>query len=290
VKAGESTRNLELTLNPSVGLRGRVIDAEDGKPLGQAWLLFHNGDVKDEQRVFTDKEGRFTARMAPTPRGDMTFIAHERVALRIQDALLVAGVKDLGDVAVERGGVIDGVVVREDGTPAEQPHVTVVSVVVGIAICEAHLQADGAFTGWRVGKGEHELHVLEHPPLGVVGQWDKVIVRGCVAGMEDVRVVVIDGPGVLVRLHVAGDAPDAAPRPVPSVHATIRPHGDAAPRSVADGRNAHSLRLAATPGTSCDVEVEAEGFVTWRAESVRVPEGKAIVVDAQLVSRDTPPR
>ncbi|MCE9637886.1 MAG: hypothetical protein K8T90_19470 [Planctomycetes bacterium] len=286
----DATHDVVLTLREAVGLRGRVLD-EKGKPVADTWLLFHDGAYGDEQRIETGQDGRFAARMVPTALGDLIFVTHGFVVRRIPSALSAAGDRDLGDVVVQRGGTIHGTVVGENGSPVARPHVGVLSVDLGVAICEANIGPGATFEGWRVGPGAHVLYVHDLPPPGVGGAWDPVEVRACFAGAERLRIVVIDGPGVLVRLHAAGDAPDAAPRAFNAVRvgASKSPGGAKSPVWGSDRVAVHSIRVPAPPGAEIDIEVTSDDYETCRVERVRVGPGRATVVDVTLVAISASP-
>ncbi|MDO8348881.1 MAG: hypothetical protein Q7T30_01500, partial [Planctomycetota bacterium] len=131
-------------------LRGRVVRAEDGRPLAgcavrlrgrvqsEQWLeqrlsladflVFHGESLGDLDPIGTGADGRFAFRFVPPACNwfELQFDSDGRVALQARLEELAAGADvDLGDVAMARGCFVHGAVVDNHGVPQSDVKLTV---------------------------------------------------------------------------------------------------------------------------------------------------------------------
>ncbi len=164
---------LELRLR-SETIRGRCIDVA-GAAVSDAWIRMAENE---RPRTKTDAEGRFSFKGAPPPGAQIIVMHGEFVPQRIplpalqggaaeggaaeagavkRGAATQTGVRDLGDIVLDRGEPISGVVVRADGTPVERAFVTLHADGLGGVYGRRVSDADGRFTFAHARPGAHTI-------------------------------------------------------------------------------------------------------------------------------------
>jgi protocatechuate 3,4-dioxygenase beta subunit len=123
VKSGARVEGLEIALERAVTIRGRVIERASGLPVVGAEVRWIRGDpeapIDDrESLVVTAPDGSFELADAETGTGRCV-ARHPKFLLAASELLELRAEENLEGVvvALERGGSIEGVARRPDGTP-----------------------------------------------------------------------------------------------------------------------------------------------------------------------------
>jgi protocatechuate 3,4-dioxygenase beta subunit len=183
---GNGTFDIELK---GSSLRGRIVDATTGAPLGDATVYVQGGGQNRTNRVLqTDSEGRFSADLVPAGQYRVR-AQRERYAPGLQQVTVVEGVAADVEVRLETAGTT---VIRLFDTTTNAPVDGFVSV---IAASSSGTPGDGPSAGTHGEVGETRVYLK-------TGQYRaRASARGYVSQMADFSV---PGPEVRIGLMPAG--------------------------------------------------------------------------------------
>lgn len=297
-------------------IAGRIISASDGSPVPGAHVAVEDrvGEPVIRGSTVSGDDGRFAIEGLALDRSDddlrVDAPGHATLQLGLLSRLEAAGMRDgaldVGDVEVERGESIAGVVLDAAGAPAKAALVFVGAEPLdsfAFVGAEARLGARADDVGrFRIdhvpptdGGGRVQLLAVTDQGIGAA----ETLLRRGIGLLADVEIPIL--PAAVVAVHVAGPDGDAVsnarvtaePRFVPMLLDRVRfgqpgipqspqpAHGLylGAPaladcfRAVTDGDGA--ARLARLPATATrggparyDVVVEADGFATRYVDDV----------------------
>jgi hypothetical protein len=287
-----------VTLYRGGALRGRLVRA-DKRPLSRVRVLLAGTHIA----ASPDEEGRFALRL-PADGGEVivqdAFFATSESVFRPAAGTFVAarrlgafrgdvGDRDLGDVVVDGGKPLRGVVVlmkSEPGWEKAFPAVVallngdpvagarVTAVLAGVEILSVTTDAKGAFE-LPLSGDEHDLVVNERSSNRI----SRIpAVEGVRGGGLDVR-IVRGRMGIRVRLR---DENGARIEPA-GVHLQASPHGQVGGTAYADGY--HGLAELDAARSELRVQLPVEGAYDLEVHSTRY-EFEIVVIESIDVSAD----
>lgn len=167
VQAGETKRDVVLTIPAGVHLTGRVID-RDGRPIagvkvrsseseqgGGMRMVIFTGASDDEDLPQTDREGKFDLQVVPGTY-DLSFAADGFATQRQRRVKVVAGAEPL-EVTLQPGVEIAGRVVRSTGEGVADVMVNVLSDSGPVSASPITTAADGSFVVPNLAPGSYNL-------------------------------------------------------------------------------------------------------------------------------------
>ncbi len=190
-----------ITVDPSASVRGRCVD-EEGKPLPSVRIrgIFpFSGEI-----TYTGADGRFSIKI-PGDGGGVIFWTADRVQTGRRDIVAIDGVANIGDVIIARGGTISGRVVRPDGSPRADVHITIGEPITQHAAFRGRTDADGRFRAGLIGAGPHTIFVVSNDPIRGPAARANFHFGPYHAGTSGVDLVVPDG--IWVRVDIVDGEP-----------------------------------------------------------------------------------
>jgi hypothetical protein len=211
VQPGRDSEEIQLSLTPQGTLRGRLLEAETGRPLAGARFVIDNGRV-----LTTDDEGRFTVEALTLGEHESYVVAPGRVRRRVLFDTTLRPEAEL-ELALPRGGAITGRVTDADGRPIPGAYVgihTSGTIISGRALFEP-CDADGRFV-WHGKEYDRPTRLTAGAP-------------GYQEQERSGLIVADDGKPLELDFALKPD-PDKAP-----AQAAARPDSDAVPRRLVTG-------------------------------------------------------
>jgi protocatechuate 3,4-dioxygenase beta subunit len=194
-----------------VRVAGRIVDAE-GRPLAGARVMRIPGDLFAETTTqTTGADGVFAFDDLPEDGAVVSVGSAAGVPFRVSVGRVHGREKDLGDLLVGTAGIIEGVVVDDDGVPVPGVGVRVHRREFPGTIHSATTDADGRFSVADLGDGEHTLLVREQGGRGFAAREGRV--AGVKGGAKDVRIVLSGGMLITVNVNFP---PGQEPGPDPA--------------------------------------------------------------------------
>ncbi len=247
---------LAIALAPTATLRGRVVDAADGKPLSGIRLV-----ARSEGGAFVARsgaDGRYSMRgLSPRPyrltAEDDRFVAWSRTVR------VVPGQAQMQDVPLTRGATLAGRVVDEEGRPIEGARVRVsrggedaFRAFMRLFDAEGAVRTgkDGSFRAARLAPGENQRLDVTHDDYE-----DRAI-----GGISLVAGVTRSGMSVVLRrgLSVRGAVKDDEGRPLSGVEVSL-----SSSRTVRASRGGIQMSFVG-PGNQVRRETGADGRFEFR--------------------------
>ena len=242
---GDTLKGLDFNLTPGALLRGKVTDAATGQPLGGAYLsVLWSGAGTQPRTSYAATVGADGTYELRAPAGHVRIILFGLAPLnwmptastRKEFDVKEGETRDGVDFAVKPLPLLQGHLVRPDGTPAPGLEVKLVDILHNYAlrgVGSAPTDAEGAWqlsfpTEGLLGADEPQLVLAPEPATGLVaGAWVN-------KPQGDLRLTLAPGAYVVCR------ALDPQGRPVPDVMvgATLSTAGDAQPAGNDNGGEA----------------------------------------------------
>lgn len=276
---------IELSLQPTIELRGTLRCADTGKPLANAWIwpsIFATADQPYAMwltspllpwHATTDAEGRFVLRDLP-PMASMKLLAGGREHARMW--VDVADLQQPIDAALPRGGRLVGSVKRPDGSPAVR--VPVMACGDGIGYGHAHTDEHGRFElsslapdVYKVFASDDDLTVIAVTHLRV-GAGDEV---------DAATVQLVVGGFITGRLVDAATGKPFVPGPSTDVAMYGPARGDGGACECTPVRPDGTFRIRAPAGQN-RIYLRAAGGYSEPSEVVTVVDGKETQVEWKL--------
>jgi protocatechuate 3,4-dioxygenase beta subunit/thiol-disulfide isomerase/thioredoxin len=257
VKAGETTADVVLRLTPGETVRGRVVDAETGKPLAGVSVE----ESSSFQSVKTKEDGTFELRAAP---GEIWISIQEVPPGYARDRMMTsrrltvqagAGAADI-EFKLQRGVSVKGQVVDPAGRPVPG---AVVRYVRDWAMSEETADDEGRFTLEGLLPGKSLVLWTSVPEKGWAGQLSLPMEK---ATLEPVTLKL--GRAAAVRLTVT----DPQKQPIEGIEIEVFKRCETGEGVSYDGTAARSKRSGKAtydiqglvPGQEYYLQVTAEGY------------------------------
>ena len=291
-------RAIEVRLVPVVRVRGRLLSADGTALTGTAQIVgperhaYHsvrsthpNGDSHEvssgdeDLLVNTGRDGRFDVEGLRSDGGDLVLFADGFAPLRRRALRGDQGDVDLGDLTLDAGADVRGVVVDAASRPISGAWVEIEGGDADSVIACGETDAHGAFVLPHIGLGGHTV-VASWSDGGADSQRREGKAVGVRAGASAVRVVLVGG--LTVRFFFAGTS-----TPLPTSSATISvaaidERGDSTSSSVhSNGHAMNRIRLESGAGRF-DVAIEIPGYDKVEFKDVPVLTVEETILDAQF--------
>jgi hypothetical protein len=268
---------LQLELERGVTIRGRCVRV-GGVPVPEVGVSVWA--PRQTVHAETDDGGVFELVGVPADFGRIVFLPLEH-APRVLEGLASGGDLDLGDVLLEDGRPVTGVVVDGAGKPIPDASAQLRIDALDLQVRFASTDAEGRFTLEHVSEGAHTLIVTE-PALG--DNWSErtaVVVKDVLAGGPDLRVVLTGKLSLAVEFLLESDRSPIAVAEV-KVEARHRDTGEHAFGGAWAGGSLTSVRVHFDAPGVYDVTITLPGYVPATVEAIEIFPDREARIEALL--------